>query len=91
MAWARRAAEALGTQHREVVVTMDDAREALPKIIWHLDEPVADPACVPLYFLARRAKEEVTVVLSGEGADEVLAGYNIYQRLSRSSGCAACR
>jgi asparagine synthase (glutamine-hydrolysing) len=81
--WARRAAAALGTQHHEVLVTMEDAREALPKIVWHLDEPVADPACVPLYFLARRAKEEVTVVLSGEGADEVLAGYHIYQRLVR--------
>ena len=55
-------------------------RDALPKIIWHLDEPVADPACVPLWFLARRAKEEVTVVLSGEGADEILGGYSIYRR-----------
>jgi asparagine synthase (glutamine-hydrolysing) len=83
LGWARRAAEALGTEHHEVLVTMDDAREMLPRIVWHLDEPVADPACVPLYFLARRAKEEVTVVLSGEGADEVLAGYNVYQRLAR--------
>jgi asparagine synthase (glutamine-hydrolysing) len=81
--WARRAAEAMGTQHREVLVSMDDAREALPKIVWHLDEPVADPACVPLYFLSKRAKEEVTVVLSGEGADEILGGYNIYRRLMR--------
>jgi asparagine synthase (glutamine-hydrolysing) len=80
--FARRAAEALGTQHHEVLVTMEDARDSLAKIVWHLDEPVADPACVPLYFLARRAKEEVTVVLSGEGADEVLGGYHIYQRLA---------
>jgi asparagine synthase (glutamine-hydrolysing) len=81
--WARRVAAALGTQHREVLVNMAEARDALPRIVWHLDEPVADPACVPLYFLARRAKEEVTVVLSGEGADEVLGGYTIYQRLMR--------
>src|SRR5262249_49368930 len=79
----RRAAEALGTDHREVLVSMDDAAEALPRIVWHLDEPVADPACVPLYFLARRAKEEVTVVLSGEGADEILAGYSVHRRVPR--------
>jgi asparagine synthase (glutamine-hydrolysing) len=83
LGFARRAAEALGTQHREVLVTMADARDGLQRIVWHLDEPVADPACVPLYFLARRAKEEVTVVLSGEGADEVLGGYHLYQRLLR--------
>jgi len=77
------AAQALGTEHREVRVSMREAADALPKIIWHLDEPVADPACVPLYFLARRAKEEVTVVLSGEGADEALGGYYIYRRLAR--------
>jgi len=65
----------------EVRVSADEAADALPKIAWHLDEPVADPACVPLWFLAKRAKEEVTVVLSGEGADEILAGYSIYGRM----------
>jgi len=82
LSWARRAAQALGTEHREVLVDVADALEALPRIVWHLDEPVADPSCVPLYFLARRAKEEVTVVLSGEGADEILGGYHVYQRLT---------
>lgn len=81
LAHARAAAHALGAEHREVRVTMAEARDALPKIAWHLDEPLADPACVPLYFLARRAREEVTVVLSGEGADELLGGYTIYQRM----------
>ena len=81
LSWARAAAMHLGTDHREVRVSMRDAAQALPKIVWHLDEPVADPACVPLYFLAKRAREEVTVVLSGEGADEVLGGYTIYRRL----------
>src|SRR5699024_8569760 len=51
----------------------------LPKIIWHLDDPLADPACVPLYFVAREAKKHVSVVLSGEGADELFGGYKIYQ------------
>jgi asparagine synthase (glutamine-hydrolysing) len=81
LAYARAAAQALGTDHAEVRVSMRDAALALPKIVWHLDEPVADPACVPLYFLSRRAREEVTVVLSGEGADEILGGYHIYQRM----------
>jgi asparagine synthase (glutamine-hydrolysing) len=81
--WARLAAQALGTEHCEVRVSMRDAADALPAIVWHLDEPVADPACVPLWFLARRAKEDVSVVLSGEGADEVLGGYTVYQRLQR--------
>jgi asparagine synthase (glutamine-hydrolysing) len=53
--------------------------EALPRIVWHLDDPVADPALVPLYFVAKKAAEYVTVVLSGEGADEFFAGYTIYR------------
>jgi asparagine synthase (glutamine-hydrolysing) len=81
--YARLAAEALGTEHRELRVGMREAADAFEKIVWHLDEPVADPACVPLYFLSRRAREEVTVVLSGEGADEALGGYYIYRRMAR--------
>ncbi|HEX6500750.1 MAG TPA: asparagine synthase (glutamine-hydrolyzing) [Micromonosporaceae bacterium] len=53
--------------------------EALPRIVWHLDDPVADPALVPLYFVAKKAAEHVTVVLSGEGADEFFGGYTIYR------------
>jgi asparagine synthase (glutamine-hydrolysing) len=53
--------------------------DALPRIIWQLDDPVADPALVPLYFVAKSAAEHVTVVLSGEGADEFFGGYGIYR------------
>jgi asparagine synthase (glutamine-hydrolysing) len=53
--------------------------DTLPKIVWHLDDPVADPALVPLYFVAKKAAEHVTVVLSGEGADEFFGGYTIYR------------
>ena len=81
--YARLASQALGTEHRELRVSMQEAADALPKIIWHLDEPVADPACVPLYFLSQRARQEVTVVLSGEGADEALGGYYIYRKMAR--------
>jgi asparagine synthase (glutamine-hydrolysing) len=63
-----------------------DMMDALPKIVWHLDDPVADPALVPLYFVAKKAAEHVTVVLSGEGADEFFGGYTIYREpLSLSS------
>jgi asparagine synthase (glutamine-hydrolysing) len=56
-----------------------DMMDALPRIVWHLDDPVADPALVPLYFVAKKAAEYVTVVLSGEGADEFFGGYTIYR------------
>src|SRR5205807_2414865 len=78
---ARRVARALGTEHREVLVTADDFHAFLPQLVWYMDEPVADAACVPLYYLSKRAREEVIVVLSGEGADEVLAGYPIYRTM----------
>ncbi len=78
---ARGVARALGTEHREVLVTADDFHAFLPQLVWYMDEPVADAACVPLYYLSKRAREEVTVVLSGEGADEVLAGYPIYRTM----------
>ncbi len=64
------------------IPTMVDAQQmmdALPRIVWHLDDPVADPALVPLYFVAEEAAKHVTVVLSGEGADELFGGYNIYR------------
>ena len=53
--------------------------ETLPLIVWYLDDPVADPALVPLYFIAREARKHVKVVLSGEGADELFGGYTIYR------------
>src|SRR5262249_47569383 len=71
---ARGVARAWGTDHAEVVVPARDFAPFLPGLVWHLDEPVADAACVPLYYLSKRTREEVVVVLSGEGADEVLAG-----------------
>src|SRR5205814_8314205 len=78
---ARRVAHALGTRHREVLVTAEDFHRFLPDLVWYMDEPIADAACVPLYYLSKRAREEVVVVLSGEGADEVLAGYPIYRTM----------
>jgi len=50
-------------------------------LVWHLDEPLADPSCIPLYFISKLARNYITVVLSGEGADEILAGYGIYRKM----------
>jgi len=75
---ARETAEPLGTDHTEISISSDDYFEALPKAIYHFDEPVADPSAIGLYFLAREARKHVKVVLSGEGSDELFGGYNIY-------------
>lgn len=72
-------AEAIGARHITKVVSQAEFVEALPAIVWYLDEPVADPALVPLYFIAREARKHVKVVLSGEGADELFGGYTIYR------------
>ncbi|MCM3731179.1 asparagine synthase (glutamine-hydrolyzing) [Fictibacillus nanhaiensis] len=76
---AKETASDLGVENIHYVVSSEEFIEHLPQIIWHLDEPVADPALVPLFFVAREAKKHVTVVLSGEGADELFGGYNIYR------------
>ena len=76
---AREVADALGTDHHEIHVDLSDYLRALPDIAWYFDEPVADPSAVSLYFVARAAREHVTVVLSGEGADELFGGYRIYR------------
>lgn len=72
-------AEAIGARHVAKVVSPAEFVAALPEIVWYLDEPVADPALVPLYFIAKEARKHVKVVLSGEGADELFGGYTIYR------------
>jgi asparagine synthase (glutamine-hydrolysing) len=76
--YARTVAEHLGSVHHEVQVSQKQFFDALPKLIWHEDEPLAWPSSVALYFVARLARERVTVVLTGEGSDETLAGYTRY-------------
>jgi asparagine synthase (glutamine-hydrolysing) len=72
-------ARAIGTEHREVIVTREDFFGALPQLIWHEDEPLTWPSSVPLYFVARAAASEVKVVLTGEGSDELFGGYERYR------------
>jgi asparagine synthase (glutamine-hydrolysing) len=70
----------LGCVHTEIPCRAADV-ELLPEIVWHLDEPIGDPIVIPMFQLARRAKQDVTVVLTGEGADETLAGYLFHKAL----------
>jgi asparagine synthase (glutamine-hydrolysing) len=76
---AAESAEAIGVRHVIRKVSEEELTGTLPLIIWYLDDPVADPALVPLYFVANEARKHVKVVLSGEGADELFGGYNIYR------------
>ena len=77
--YARLVASALGTEHHETVVSANEFFEALPRLVWHEDEPIAFPSSVPLYFVSRLARDKVKVVLTGEGADELFLGYNRYR------------
>lgn len=76
---AAQSAQTLGTEHYDRLITRQDFFDSLPKAVWHQDEPVADPSAIALYHVAQLAREHVTVVLSGEGADELFGGYGIYR------------
>jgi asparagine synthase (glutamine-hydrolysing) len=77
--YARIAARAFRSVHSERVVTAQDFFRALPRLLWHEDEPIAFPSSIPLYFVSQLAQRSVKVVLSGEGSDELFAGYNRYR------------
>lgn len=76
--YARDVAKACRAVHHERIVT-PDAAKLLPRIVWHAEEPTADSSMLPVYCLAEMTREQVTVALSGDGADELLAGYETYQ------------
>jgi asparagine synthase (glutamine-hydrolysing) len=82
IAFAREVADSIGAQSHEIVIDDNDFFGALPRLLWHEDEPIAHPSSVPLYFVAQLAREQVTVVLTGEGSDELLAGYGKYPRVA---------
>ncbi len=77
--FAKETARLLGTKHRDTVISAKRYWETLPKLVYHQDEPVADPSAIALFFVAELASQYVTVVLSGEGADEIFGGYTIYR------------
>src|SRR4029078_6874816 len=80
--YAREVATAIGAVSHEIVIDDRDFFGALPKLVWHEDEPIAHPSSVPLYFVSALARQHVTVVLTGEGSDELLAGYGKYPRIA---------
>jgi asparagine synthase (glutamine-hydrolysing) len=78
LGYAREVATAFGTEHQETTVTEDDAIRLLPQLVWHLDEPNGDSAIVPTYLISKFAAQEVRVILSGVGGDELFGGYPRY-------------
>lgn len=75
---ARRIAERVGAEHVVCHATLEDFVEAFPKTVYHLDSPMSDPSCVAIYLVCKEASKHVKTVLSGEGSDELLGGYNQY-------------
>lgn len=79
--YARLVADRYETEHHEFRMSSQLFYDFLPEYVWHMDEPISDPASIPLYFLSKYSKPHVTVVLSGEGADEIFGGYYIYKKM----------
>jgi len=76
--YARELARSIGSEHHEIVLEPQNFFENLPRLIWHEDEPIRWPSSIPLYFVSKLARENVKVVLTGEGSDELLGGYQKY-------------
>lgn len=90
--FARQVARAFRTDHQEIRISARDFARFIPAFAWHMDEPVADSAAISLYYVSKLARQEVVVCLSGEGSDEIFAGYDFYiynlaiERLRRLAG-----
>jgi asparagine synthase (glutamine-hydrolysing) len=82
LSYAKRVADFYGSEHYEYTIKSKDVMDDINNIIWHLDEPLGDPTAIPLYYVSKFAKDHVKVVLSGEGSDEIFAGYEIYREPS---------
>ena len=78
--WAQETATALGLKNIPYVITPQEFVKRLPQIVWHMGDPLADAAAIPLWFAAREARKHFGVVLSGEGADELFGGYRVYRQ-----------
>ncbi len=80
LSYARIVAQAYKTDHHEVVVSPEEFFAAIPRLIWHEDEPLGHDSSVPLFFVSQLAAQHVKVVLTGEGSDELMAGYHRYHK-----------
>ncbi len=89
--YARRVARHFGTNHHEVTINADEFMNFLPEFVWHTDDPLADLALIPFFHVSRLARQQVKVILSGEGSDEILAGYNFEQLAQRWDDTSAAR
>lgn len=78
ISWASELSKAIGVEHHTHLISSDEFWDAVPTVQYHMDQPLADPSCVALYFVSRLASHYVKVVLSGEGADELFGGYTCY-------------
>ncbi len=78
ISYAKKFADTIGVENISKVITPEEYWSQFPKIQYHMDEPLADPAAIALYFVSKLAAEHVKVVMSGEGADELFGGYRIY-------------
>lgn len=83
--YARRAAELFNSMHHEELISVERARELIPRVMRGLDEPLGDPSILPTYLLSALARRDVTVALSGDGGDELFAGYDPFAALSLAS------
>jgi len=78
---ARRVSDHYGTDHTELSLSADDYQKGLGKLVWHHDDPITHKAAIPLYFLSKKTKNKATTILTGEGSDELFAGYQRYRKL----------
>lgn len=78
ISWAKGLSEHIGVEHHTHLISSEEFWDAVPTVQYHMDQPLADPSCIALYFVSRLASEYVKVVLSGEGADELFGGYTCY-------------
>lgn len=78
ISWAKNLSEKINVEHHYKVISSDEFWGNIKKVQYHMDQPLADPSCIALYFVSKIASEYVKVVLSGEGADELFGGYTIY-------------
>ncbi len=80
--FAETAAKYLGTEHHHLEVNPKSPLEILEKLVWHFDEPFADASAIPCYYLSQLTREHVTVALTGDGGDELFAGYSRYRTIN---------
>ncbi len=78
ISWAENLSKKIGVEHHTHLISSEEFWDAVPTVQYHMDQPLADPSCIALYFVSRLASQYVKVVLSGEGADELFGGYTCY-------------